>query len=190
MRAAVWLEIRPGLRGRFVQGDVGWTLAELASEAAWREARADSELAQPSSQDRRIAFTTADQAASYFATMERIGEAARGMMATRRVPVVTLLVVVAATAAIAASPALERCRAKWPDDYRMQEHCVEQQAKAARNTKERYLSPQPTADSPEGRILAGCVSKWTDEHGADFRMVEYCLDQQHRAREKLQRLER
>ena len=65
------------------------------------------------------------------------------------------------------------CTAQWPNDFRMQEYCENQQSDAVINT----LSKGAPSDVPNGTfqtIRSQCVQQWAD----DFRMREYCENQQ------------
>lgn len=64
------------------------------------------------------------------------------------------------------------CSARWPQDFRMQAHCIEQQQAAYRE-----LSGEPPADLPIDvyvQLRQMCHSRWPD----DFRMRLHCEGQQ------------
>lgn len=73
-----------------------------------------------------------------------------------------------------------KCAAQWPEDFRMQAHCIEQQQQAARlltNT-----SDLPTAVStPSTGVRTKCAADWPD----DFRMRAHCEQQQMKGLEAL-----
>lgn len=79
----------------------------------------------------------------------------------------------------------EYCAEDWPNDYSMQEFCVDQQTEAALKLKaviERY---QGAPNSPEYRALGKCVEDWEKGTSYDFTMVEFCWNQQVEAMNRL-----
>lgn len=79
----------------------------------------------------------------------------------------------------------ENCAADWPDDYSMQEFCINQQVEAAQRLNaviERYGTKGETAES---RVLDKCASDWQKGDGFDYTMVEFCWNQQAEALNRL-----
>jgi hypothetical protein len=65
----------------------------------------------------------------------------------------------------------QRCEAKWGDNYRMQRYCRKKE-----NSSHAQLMLM--SDGIPGEIRRRCVSKWRDEHGSQWRMVLYCVNNQ------------
>lgn len=64
------------------------------------------------------------------------------------------------------------CESRWPDDFRMRQHCTDQQRSA-----HRALTREPPSDVPIDvfvQIRQMCQSRWPD----DFRMRLHCENQQ------------
>lgn len=71
-----------------------------------------------------------------------------------------------------------RCSAKWPGNFQMQEYCIEQQQDGARKVSAWTKDPS-VADSAELRaVVVACSEKWTDAHGRNWPMIDYCIEQQ------------
>jgi len=64
------------------------------------------------------------------------------------------------------------CRTKWPEDYSMEEHCIEGQEKA------RDEARNPSIDDA---IAIRCTSKWP----TSWEMFMYCVKQQTKAKSRL-----
>lgn len=87
---------------------------------------------------------------------------------------------------------LDHCGADWPDDYRMQEHCVEQQRGALENVRSwmrSHLADGSTeaaiAREPErAKILLKCNEDWP---APEYRMLWHCIEEQEKALERLKR---
>lgn len=76
------------------------------------------------------------------------------------------------------------CASKWPGDYRMQSYCVGQQRASAG----RLAIEFETLDNDDLKIAAGnCALKWTEGDLKDWRMIEYCWNQQKTAYNELRR---
>ena len=71
-----------------------------------------------------------------------------------------------------------KCAAEWGTDFRMREHCQDQQQEALTN-----LRTRPMNGPDERSIRAQCSSEWPD----DFRMQDYCETQQLEALANLRR---
>ena len=103
-----------------------------------------------------------------------------------------LATTVASTSAFAGSTE-QFCESEWPDDYAMQEYCIDQQ-NAAKNSVADFKSQHGlTADNLESkatsgvvpaRILQGCKAEWPN----DVAMVDYCVNQQAKSAKKLGRM--
>ncbi|MDX8443866.1 hypothetical protein [Mesorhizobium australafricanum] len=70
------------------------------------------------------------------------------------------------------------CAAEWPDDYSMQEFCIDNQSKSLSQVADIYHSNQ---DDQERAILAKCYKDWRTATGSNWVMVEFCYQQQHDA---------
>ncbi|MGH0028709.1 MAG: hypothetical protein ACQGVC_02890 [Myxococcota bacterium] len=76
---------------------------------------------------------------------------------------------------------LSACETRWPDDYRMQEQCLEVQGQGFLAVRafieEHEINDDST--SPAARILATCAAKWDLGDGQpDWRMIAACVDRQ------------
>jgi len=83
----------------------------------------------------------------------------------------------------------EYCANEWPSDYRMQNHCIEQQregqnelfrvAKSIGLVDGNTVSASPSGGEQE-RIVNKCMSEWRRARfdTYDYRMVVHCIDQQ------------
>lgn len=65
-----------------------------------------------------------------------------------------------------------KCEEQWPDDYRMQEYCIKQQAGAQSRASGGWI---------DHNIAIHCTSKWPH----DWNMFMYCVDGQTKARNGL-----
>ncbi len=74
----------------------------------------------------------------------------------------------------------KKCAKDWPDDFRMQVHCIEQQAKGLKSLS----SPvDRTISSQDHSLLrVKCENEWPD----DFRMRAHCEEQQIKGLQKIQ----
>jgi hypothetical protein len=66
----------------------------------------------------------------------------------------------------------QQCAQKWPDDFKMQAHCVEQQRKGLESLSgpvDPHLSPEE-----HSTLRIHCEKQWPD----DFKMRAYCEEQQ------------
>lgn len=77
------------------------------------------------------------------------------------------------------------CEKRWPDDYRMQLHCIEQQ-----NEYAGLLLPmveQAQSDPALRRIMVMCVERWRDKDlsTSDFRMAHDCVEKQLEAKNQI-----
>ncbi len=77
------------------------------------------------------------------------------------------------------------CASKWPDDFQMQVHCVEEATEAVNELAELQRDHRAVPDDVWSRIFAKCLTDWTpwpdgrgDQDTYDFRMVAYCAQQQ------------
>jgi len=77
----------------------------------------------------------------------------------------------------AAATIRSKCANKWPNDFRMQQYCREQQTEAFYTLRSRRMT------GTLARIREECARKWPD----DFRMRNYCEEQQIEAYRNLQR---
>jgi glutathione peroxidase-family protein len=81
-----------------------------------------------------------------------------------------------------------RCAAKWGDDFRMQKYCRANETEAMGAIYDYYtghgLDMEEPFDARE-RILIACADKWTDDHGLQWRMVDYCNRKQVEAWESM-----
>lgn len=76
-----------------------------------------------------------------------------------------------------------RCEYKWPSDYEMREYCQNQQQKAWDRFTilyERYKNQSEILS-----IFKMCRDKWSDHHGIDFEMLNYCTKKQIEAYNRL-----
>ncbi len=67
------------------------------------------------------------------------------------------------------------CSQDWPNNYRMQEYCIDTQVESYNNlvnVKNRGLS------SDLQSIFAQCLADWKSANGRNWRMVEYCFENQ------------
>lgn len=81
-----------------------------------------------------------------------------------------------------------RCADKWADNFRMQKYCRSNETEALIAIGKYVTEHSLTFTEPyETRelILGGCLDKWTDKHGPQWRMVKYCNDNQVEAWESL-----
>lgn len=90
----------------------------------------------------------------------------------------------------------EYCADEWPGDYRMREHCEEQQGEAQRKlfdaarglglVKDGTLSASPSGGDKE-KIINKCMGEWVRGrfNTYDYRMVQHCVEQQFEAYEKV-----
>lgn len=81
-----------------------------------------------------------------------------------------------------AAMARTHCRREWPDDFRMQEHCLEQQVKGLQE----FLDAAAVG-KPLDKALRTCVEEWTKERVPDFQMIGYCAKQQAEAWRRINR---
>ncbi len=76
----------------------------------------------------------------------------------------------------------KHCSIEWPEDYRMQEYCADQQNVGMREVKRAY-------DEFGSRIaptIENCVSQWTRDRLPDWAMIGYCARQQADSYRRLQ----
>ncbi|SDB03447.1 hypothetical protein SAMN05660653_00153 [Desulfonatronum thiosulfatophilum] len=84
----------------------------------------------------------------------------------------------------------QRCEQSWPRDYRMQKHCIDRQADAMRSLRV-YLENHGILEDLEcgqgvyENIFCDCSINWIDEYGADFVMLNHCVQQQLKAYREL-----
>jgi len=69
----------------------------------------------------------------------------------------------------AAATIRSKCANKWPNDFRMQQYCREQQTEAFYTLRSRRMT------GTLARIREECARKWPD----DFRMRNYCEEQRY-----------
>ncbi|AEH88200.1 hypothetical protein [Mesorhizobium opportunistum] len=74
------------------------------------------------------------------------------------------------------------CADDWPNNYQMQEFCIQQQQGAAA-TVSRYIS-QPLAGA-EKDVMLQCANDWQLQRGYNWQMVLFCFEQQNAARKRL-----
>jgi hypothetical protein len=86
-----------------------------------------------------------------------------------------LLAIVAVAEAAPSDDLRGYCASQWPADYRMQVHCVNQEA-SARNDVGRW-------SNAESEVYAYCYYQWDS-----WRMVAHCGRQQLGARRQLQQM--
>jgi hypothetical protein len=107
-------------------------------------------------------------------------------MTTRRWRAVGIVLVLLAAMGTMARASESVCAHRWPGDYEMQEHCEGKQKEAAQRldawTKEHHAQD---AQTPAGGILATCTDRWKDANGSDFEMIDYCVQQQWAAYQRL-----
>ena len=77
-----------------------------------------------------------------------------------------------------------RCAEQWPDDYRMQRYCRDQQLAAARRGIAAGYTSYPEG-TPEWKVAARCAEQWRDGDTFDFRMINHCIEQQLQALQEL-----
>ncbi len=67
----------------------------------------------------------------------------------------------------------EWCGAKWANNYKMQEHCIQTQTEAkAKLTKMLQMNPKGT---PGNKVILDCSSLWRDKSGShNYRMIVFC----------------
>lgn len=69
-----------------------------------------------------------------------------------------------------------QCSDKWPDNYRMQEHCNKSQIEALSKLRKIYES------NPEGseahNIINRCMYKWKEGNTYNYRMANHCTKSQ------------
>ncbi len=70
-----------------------------------------------------------------------------------------------------------KCASEWPDDFRMQKYCKDQQYEGLRALRTRQMT------GVLAKIRSKCASDWPD----DFRMRDYCEKQQLKAFRELNR---
>ncbi len=82
------------------------------------------------------------------------------------------------------------CKNKWGTNYRMVNHCLEQQQEALRQvvdyaekhglTKNNRFDVQSNSDDPYEQILYRCMDKWEEEQfdTYNYRMVDHCIEKQ------------
>ncbi len=76
------------------------------------------------------------------------------------------------------------CAAKWPDDYKMQKHCREEQFDALDSIAQ--YSEQYPSDTEESKILNRCLGKWGTTPGKeDYKMAMHCTKEQLEAYQEL-----
>jgi hypothetical protein len=83
----------------------------------------------------------------------------------------------------------EKCEKEWNDDYRMQAYCIKQQQEALGKLSGR--SDALAANPRAGKARLKCLSDWStpagkradgsDRYLVDWRMVNYCEEQQLKA---------
>ncbi len=71
-----------------------------------------------------------------------------------------------------------RCEAKWPGDFRMQRYCLDQQQEGRREVRRWLAQNEAGASNDLKAAVLRCHIKWLDDQGYDWRMVDYCMDQQ------------
>lgn len=89
----------------------------------------------------------------------------------------------------------EFCEDEWPDDYRMQRHCMDKQREGAavlEAFQDRYdLSIENSRRrAEEGDVPAVIYHRCTREWHPDFRMIAHCLQKQEEAAQELGKLDR
>jgi len=71
----------------------------------------------------------------------------------------------------------EWCGAKWANNYKMQEHCIQTQTDArAKLTNMLQMNP---AGTPGRKVILDCSSLWKDRSGShNYRMIVFCAQNQ------------
>ena len=93
-------------------------------------------------------------------------------------------------------PTRAYCEDEWPNDFRMQEYCYDQQIEAVARVKQLLqtagifdanFKTTNKAKSPLGKALNMCIEKWKlpKFNTYDWRMVEYCIKNQIEAYERI-----
>ena len=71
----------------------------------------------------------------------------------------------------------EWCGAKWANNYKMQEHCVQTQTEA--QTKLTYMIRMNPLGTPGRKAILDCSSLWKDKSGSqNYRMIVFCAQNQ------------
>lgn len=77
------------------------------------------------------------------------------------------------------------CAEEWPGDFRMQEYCYKRQWASAKKMFEKGWF-EPTIKGDLRTIVFHCMDQWLDKKTReDYRMMEYCVDKQWAARNRL-----
>lgn len=79
--------------------------------------------------------------------------------------------------------AKQHCARQWPDDFRMQEHCLKLAAQGMVELK----AVHDEFGTKLEKALEECVELWTEDRLPDWRMIGYCAKQQADAYERLRR---
>lgn len=70
--------------------------------------------------------------------------------------------------------ARQHCRTEWPNDFRMQEHCLKGQAAGM----VQFKAVSDEIGKPLEKALETCTEEWTKDHIPDWRMIGYCATKQ------------
>jgi len=71
----------------------------------------------------------------------------------------------------------EWCGAKWANNYKMQEHCIQTQTEA--QTKLTNMLQMNPAGTPGRKAILDCSSLWKDKSGSqNYRMIVFCAQNQ------------
>ena len=66
------------------------------------------------------------------------------------------------------------CEQKWPDEYSMQEYCIDKEHDGLASSLS--FIERNRNHSVSNRIYKFCSDKWTDNNIIEWSMVAYCLD--------------
>ncbi|WP_296747311.1 hypothetical protein [Mesorhizobium sp.] len=101
----------------------------------------------------------------------------------KRLPLLAAASVLAQNAlANGADDVRANCGDDWPNNYQMQEFCIEQQ-KTAASSVSRYIHGSLT--EAEKGIMNQCAEDWQLSRGYNWEMVLFCFEQQNAARKRL-----
>jgi hypothetical protein len=80
------------------------------------------------------------------------------------------------------------CAIDWPDNYRMQEYCINNQREAAAKLLPILESVKAGQDEGLKQAVASCIQSWKNANALNYRMVLYCTEQQISAKQRLDQL--
>ena len=66
--------------------------------------------------------------------------------------------------------AREHCRREWPEDFRMQEHCLREQ----RVGMLQFKAVSDDIGGPIEKALERCTEEWTRDELPDWQMIGHC----------------